>query len=180
MKCSGCGCLAGWLDNSWHWLAGCLLHLSGSKKVLLVHPSGENLAIQERSNASCGCSKHSSPPRWKLHRVSQASGKFHMLCHWVETFFWIWFYSQPNNKTFRQLMLGMEKKLPNSKKKFQNVEKQNSDSARGRQPAFWRGFWLTGLPQGRCQACLNFPLFYTSFLLSFLFRVTAFWERDTL
>lgn len=77
-------------------------------------------------------------------------------------------------------MLGMGKKLPNDKKKFRNVEKLNSDSARGRQPAFWHGFWIKGLPQGRCQARLIFPLFYTSFLLSFLFRVTAFWERDTL
>lgn len=110
----------------------------------------------------------------------KTSGKSHTLCHYEETFFWIWFYSQTNRKTSRLLTVGMERKLPNGKKiNIKNVEKQKGDSARGRQPAFWQGLWIPALPQGKCQACLLFPLFCTYFLLYLLFDWQHFLERDT-
>lgn len=105
----------------------------------------------------------------------KASGKFHTQSHYEETFFWIWFYSQTNRKASRLLAVRMERKLPNGKKiNIKNVEKQKGYSAGGRQPAFWQGRWIPALPQGKCQACLLFPLFCTYFLLYLLFRLTAF------
>lgn len=79
--CSGCHCPEGWLGNSWYWLAGCCPTCQASRTCFWFFLQGKKSSNSGVRHYLLCLLQAQLCPRRKLYQVSQATGKFHMICH---------------------------------------------------------------------------------------------------